>query len=279
MSAAQPLWLLERVDRQAEDLHVALVELGLDLRHVAELGGAHRREVLGVREQHAPAVAQVVVELDRAFGGLRREVRGFVAQVQRHRSTSLLRSGKRPQAMSATAEKSSGLVGIQEPRGRAYHSPARAFPARSRPPARRRRPSAAGIPRLPVAVVRRAHLADRYADHDGRAVRAGRPPDRIDRGRRRDRPRPARADDLRVALRRPADRHARPPPHPAARAGRAHGRVDHPPRRHRARGPAARAPLPRRRAQRRAPVGLDADPRRDDAQPGAAPRSCRRRPR
>jgi hypothetical protein len=32
---------------EADDLGVALVELGLDARHVAELGGAHRGEVLG----------------------------------------------------------------------------------------------------------------------------------------------------------------------------------------------------------------------------------------
>ena len=53
---------------------------GLQLGDAAELGRADRREVLGVREEHAPAVAEVVVEGDRALGGLRGEVRGFVAQ-------------------------------------------------------------------------------------------------------------------------------------------------------------------------------------------------------
>jgi hypothetical protein len=38
--------------RQADDLHIAQVELGLDLGHLAELGRADRGEVLGVREQN-----------------------------------------------------------------------------------------------------------------------------------------------------------------------------------------------------------------------------------
>jgi hypothetical protein len=50
----------------------------------AQFGRAHRREVLGVREEDAPAVAQPVVEVDGAFGGLRREVRGLVAESNRH---------------------------------------------------------------------------------------------------------------------------------------------------------------------------------------------------
>ena len=136
MSSAQPLWLLERVDRQAEDLHVALVELGLDLRHVAELGRAHRREVLRVREQHAPAVAEVLVELDRAFGGLRREVGGFVAQAQRHRVLSLSSFvWKRRQARSRRREKCRvALVGIRNRRRTPYDSRLRAV-ARSPSPA------------------------------------------------------------------------------------------------------------------------------------------------
>ena len=36
------------IDREADDLHVALLELGLNLGHVAELGRADRREVLGM---------------------------------------------------------------------------------------------------------------------------------------------------------------------------------------------------------------------------------------
>ena len=54
MSFDQLLVALERIDAQADDLHVPAVELRLDPRHVAELGRADRREVLGMREQHAP---------------------------------------------------------------------------------------------------------------------------------------------------------------------------------------------------------------------------------
>src|SRR6516162_6364400 len=74
----------ERVDGQSDDLDAALVELGLDLGHVAELGGAHRREVLGMREQHHPFVADPLVEADLAFGGLRFEIRRSVVDGESH---------------------------------------------------------------------------------------------------------------------------------------------------------------------------------------------------
>ena len=37
---------------------------GLILRHVAEFGRADRREILGVREQHRPGIADPVVKMD-----------------------------------------------------------------------------------------------------------------------------------------------------------------------------------------------------------------------
>ena len=46
---------LARIDAQADELDIALGELGLDLGHVAELGGADGREILGMREQDRPA--------------------------------------------------------------------------------------------------------------------------------------------------------------------------------------------------------------------------------
>src|SRR5262249_5329899 len=64
----------ERIDGQADDLDAALVELGLDLGHVAEFGGADWRKVLGMREQHHPFVADPIVEADLAFGGFRCEI-------------------------------------------------------------------------------------------------------------------------------------------------------------------------------------------------------------
>jgi len=71
--------VVHRVDRQADDLGVALVELGFQLRHGAELGGAHGGEILGVREQHRVARADPLVEIDPALRGVGLEIGGFVA--------------------------------------------------------------------------------------------------------------------------------------------------------------------------------------------------------
>ena len=70
---------LERVHAQADDLDVASIELRLDPRHVAQLGRADRREVLGMREENAPRAAQPFVEADRALGGRGLEVGGIAA--------------------------------------------------------------------------------------------------------------------------------------------------------------------------------------------------------
>ena len=76
---------LGRIDRDGGDLRVARRELVVQPRDGAQLGGAHRREVGGVREQHAPALAQPFMEADLAVGGLGGEVRRKIAQVQGHR--------------------------------------------------------------------------------------------------------------------------------------------------------------------------------------------------
>ena len=68
-----------RVDGEADDLRVPLVELRLDARHVAELGRADGGEVLGMGEQDRPPVADPLVEVDGALGGIRREVRCLVS--------------------------------------------------------------------------------------------------------------------------------------------------------------------------------------------------------
>src|SRR5438067_7105594 len=75
---------LDRVDGQSDDLHAAAVKLGLDLRHVTELGRADRREVLRVREQHRPRVTNPLVEVDRSLGGLCLEVRRWRAKLNAH---------------------------------------------------------------------------------------------------------------------------------------------------------------------------------------------------
>ena len=76
--------VLDRVDADAQDLDAALVELRLDPGHVAELGGADRGEVLGMREQHRPAVAEPLVEVDATLGGIGLEIRRGVAQTDGH---------------------------------------------------------------------------------------------------------------------------------------------------------------------------------------------------
>src|SRR3546814_10285168 len=48
---------------------------------------ADRREVLGVREEHAPAVADPVMKADFALGGLRREIRRRAADGKCHAAT------------------------------------------------------------------------------------------------------------------------------------------------------------------------------------------------
>src|SRR5262245_34911143 len=78
--------LVERVDGQADDLDAALVKFRLDPGHVSELGGADRREVLGMREQHNPGVADPIVKADLAVGRLSFEIRRGIVDLQRHRS-------------------------------------------------------------------------------------------------------------------------------------------------------------------------------------------------
>ena len=75
---------VDRVDRKPDNLDAALVELGLEAGHGAELGGADRREILGMREQHGPVVADPVVETDLAFSRIGLEIRGGVANLERH---------------------------------------------------------------------------------------------------------------------------------------------------------------------------------------------------
>ncbi len=81
--------VLHRIDREADHLDAPLVELGLQPCDRAELGGADRGVVLGMREQHHPAVAGPVVEAELPFGGLRGEVRRGGVDRQRHGEASL----------------------------------------------------------------------------------------------------------------------------------------------------------------------------------------------
>ena len=73
-----------RVDGEADDLGVAFVELGLELGHVAQLRGADWREVLRMREQDRPFVADPLVKADRSFGRFSREVGRFITNAYGH---------------------------------------------------------------------------------------------------------------------------------------------------------------------------------------------------
>jgi hypothetical protein len=68
------------VDRQTDHFHAPALELALDLRHVAELSGADRGEILRVREQHRPGIADPAVEADPAFGGFGLEIRSHLTE-------------------------------------------------------------------------------------------------------------------------------------------------------------------------------------------------------
>ena len=85
LDVADPLLVrFEPVHAEADRLHVALVELRLEVRDLTELRGADGREVSGVREEDHPRVALPVGEVDGPLGGVLGEVRGGVAQSDGH---------------------------------------------------------------------------------------------------------------------------------------------------------------------------------------------------
>src|SRR2546428_2040823 len=67
------------IDAESDDLGVPLVELGLETGHVAELSGANGREVLRMREEDCPLVADPFVEVDLPLRGLSGEIRRLVS--------------------------------------------------------------------------------------------------------------------------------------------------------------------------------------------------------
>src|SRR5437899_5653508 len=68
------LMIAGRIDRQSHDLHVSAVELWLNFGHIAEFGRADRGEVLGVREQDGPRIADPVMKAHPPLSGFRLEV-------------------------------------------------------------------------------------------------------------------------------------------------------------------------------------------------------------
>ena len=75
---------LNIVNRQADDFHVALVELWFDFCYVAKLSGAHRREVFRVTKKYAPRSAKPFMKVDGALCGFCGEVGGDIAKSKCH---------------------------------------------------------------------------------------------------------------------------------------------------------------------------------------------------
>ncbi len=79
----------DRIDGDADDLDAALAEFALDAGHCAQLGGADGREILRVREENSPAVADPLMEIDGAGSGFGGEVRSDIVDAKAHVSSSL----------------------------------------------------------------------------------------------------------------------------------------------------------------------------------------------
>lgn len=74
---------LNGVGTEADELHTALRELWLELGESTELSCADWCVILWVREEDDPVVADELVEVDRAGGGLGVEVGGNAAEAKR----------------------------------------------------------------------------------------------------------------------------------------------------------------------------------------------------
>src|SRR2546427_12512860 len=84
------------IDAESDDLGVPLVELGLETGHVAELSGANGREVLRMREEDCPLVADPFVEVDLPLRGLSGEIRRLVSYAYGHVRLLFRSWGPRP---------------------------------------------------------------------------------------------------------------------------------------------------------------------------------------
>lgn len=92
------------VDRQADELDPAALEMALQQRNLAEFRGADRSEVAWVREQQTPALAESRMKIDPAARRFGCEVRCRVAESQAH--LALLCSENRKRFSTARGVKS-----------------------------------------------------------------------------------------------------------------------------------------------------------------------------
>lgn len=95
---------LNGVGGQADQLGTSSRKLGLQFGKGSEFGGAHGSVIFGVREKHDPVVANELVEVDGALGGVGLEVgrdRSKTEARERERAVStdrLMNQGRRGQA-------------------------------------------------------------------------------------------------------------------------------------------------------------------------------------
>ena len=83
---------------------------GLSLRDVAELGGADRREVLGMREQHAPGIAEPLMKANTALRRVGFEIRCDFAELECHHTSPSPIADTRPELCSPQPGRYLGCV-------------------------------------------------------------------------------------------------------------------------------------------------------------------------
>ncbi|MCY1367991.1 hypothetical protein D9M69_549490 [compost metagenome] len=79
-----PVVRIHRVHRQSDGLDAARCELILELGGEAQFSRAHRREVRWMGKQHAPTIAQPLMETDGAGAGVLFEIGGDIAKSETH---------------------------------------------------------------------------------------------------------------------------------------------------------------------------------------------------
>src|SRR3546814_215631 len=75
---------IDRIDREPDRLHPALVPFGAQPCDFAQLGRADRREILGVAEEQAPGRPEPLVETDTPLRAVSLEIGGNLAKLDRH---------------------------------------------------------------------------------------------------------------------------------------------------------------------------------------------------
>ena len=70
--------------QRKRDLHTASLKLWDELLNLTKLCGAYRSIIRRMRKENGPRIADKVVELDFAGGGIRFEVRDGVSEIEWH---------------------------------------------------------------------------------------------------------------------------------------------------------------------------------------------------